>query len=213
VPLQNRVTPYGAIIATPARGTLRGNRGCLHDDARRIRRPYQGRRWICCLLAFKDRHRTVMALGRYTELFFLDEAVALSAGHRPCAECRRERYLAFREHWARANADLLATPRPAATEMDRILHGERIGADHRKVTYPAAPTGLPDGTFIAGEQADAAYMVLRGALLPWSPEGYGPPLALPTDGLVRVLTPCSIVRALVDGYRPQLHPSATRRDG
>jgi hypothetical protein len=211
VPLQNRVTPYGSIIVTPARGTLMGNRGCLHDDARRIRRPYQCRRWISCVLAFRDRHRTVMASGRYTELFFLDEAVALAAGHRPCAECQRGRYLAFRDHWARANADLIETPRPA-TAIDRVLHAERIDADRRKVTYPAPPVGLPDGTFIAGEQADVAYLVLGGALLPWSPEGYGPPLALPRDGLVRVLTPRSIVRALADGYRPLLHPSATRHD-
>jgi hypothetical protein len=213
VPLQNRVTPYGAIIATPARGTLLGNRGCLHDGAGRIRRPYQCRRWISCVLAFKGRRRTLMAPGRYTELFFLDEAVALAAGHRPCAECRRARYLEFREHWARANAELIATPRPAATEIDRILHAERIGANRRKVTYPAPPADLPDGTFIASEQDDAAYLVLGGVLLPWSPEGYGPPRALPADGLIRVLTPRSIVRALAGGYRPLLHPSATRRAG
>jgi len=104
VPLQNRVTPRGDIIATPARGTLMGNRGCLHDEARRIVRPIVGgyRAWVTCVLTFKGRRRPVMRPGRYTELFFLDEATALAAGHRPCAECQRQRYQLFRAHWAAA---------------------------------------------------------------------------------------------------------------
>src|SRR5437899_3068734 len=102
MPLQNRVTPFGDLIATEARGLLMGNRGRLHDAGRRIVRYAQGRRWIACLTSFRGRRRTVMSPGSYTELFFLDEAVALSAGHRPCAECRRQDYLRFQPAWARA---------------------------------------------------------------------------------------------------------------
>ncbi|HEY3229252.1 MAG TPA: hypothetical protein VGJ87_08530, partial [Roseiflexaceae bacterium] len=102
MPYQNRVTPEGALIATTARGTLMGNRGCLHDERKRIVRTYQVRRWIICLLEFKGRWRAIMSPGKYTELFFLDEATALAAGHRPCAECQRERFTMFRAHWAAA---------------------------------------------------------------------------------------------------------------
>ena len=98
-PKQNRVTPFSTLIATPARGTLMGNRGCLHDDHAQIRRPFQGQRWIICLLEFKGRKRSIMTPGQYTELFFLDEATALAAGHRPCAECQRDRFNLFREIW------------------------------------------------------------------------------------------------------------------
>src|SRR4051794_26424644 len=99
MPRQNRVTPSGDIITTPERGTLMGNRGVLHDADARIVRRWQGKRWIACVLEFKGRWRPVMAPGRYTELFFLDEATALAAGHRPCAECRRRRFDEFRDTW------------------------------------------------------------------------------------------------------------------
>src|SRR5919204_6549006 len=103
MPRQNRVTPFGEIVATPERGTLMGNRGVLHDGEGRIRRPWQLRRWLVCVLDLKGRKRRVMTPGRYTELFFLDEATALAAGHRPCAECRRARFLAFCSAWGTAN--------------------------------------------------------------------------------------------------------------
>jgi hypothetical protein len=134
MPRQNRVTPFGALIATPARGTLTGNRGCLHDEHGRIRRRYQGERWIICVLEFKGRRRPLMTPGRYTELFFLDEATALAAGHRPCAECQRDRFNLFRDTWAKANPEvartartawLARTARLAATALDRCLHLER----------------------------------------------------------------------------------------
>ena len=116
MPLQNRVTPFGELIATPARGTLMGNRGCLHDAQQRIRRTFAVKRWIICVLEFKGRHRQVMAPGQYTELFFLDEATALAAGHRPCAECQRARYDLFRAHWAGRGRTL-----PGADDMDDVL--------------------------------------------------------------------------------------------
>ncbi len=103
MPRQNRVTPFGDLIATPERGTFLGNRGVLHDDAGRIKRAWQLRRWIVCVLEFRGRKRSVMTPGRYTELFFLDEATALAAGHRPCAECRRARFLAFCDAWRAAH--------------------------------------------------------------------------------------------------------------
>jgi hypothetical protein len=210
VPLQNRVTPHGSIIATTARGLLMGNRGCLHDGARRIRRQYRTTPWIICVLSFRDRRRSVMAPGRYTELFFLDEAVALAAGHRPCAECQRDRYRQFRDHWALANTDLSGVAHPAAADLDRILHHGRIDAAGRQVTYMASLPDLPDGTFIAGESAGEAYLVLREMLVPWAPGGYGRPRRRSRAADSRVLTPHSVVRALAHGYRPMLHPSAAR---
>src|SRR6266513_3430279 len=113
MPLQNRVTPFGELVVTRARGTLMGNRGSLHDTERRIRRPFAVKRWIICVLEFKNRHRTVMTPGQYTELFFLDEATALAAGHRPCAECQRARFTIFRAHWAAANPALAGSSAPA----------------------------------------------------------------------------------------------------
>jgi len=113
MPLRNRVTPFGDLVAVPDRGALMGNRGVLHDDERRIVRFSQGRRWIACLTDVKGRRRPLMTPGRYTELFFLDEATALAAGHRPCWECRRADALRFRDAWARAAGADPATARPA----------------------------------------------------------------------------------------------------
>src|SRR5262245_59079626 len=129
---KNRVTPSGEIVATPERGTLMGNRGVLHDDQGRIVRRWQGKRWIACVLEFRGRKRTVMTPGRYTELFFLDEATALAAGHRPCAECQRERFNAFRDAWRRGNG--VAMP-PTAPEIDGRLHAERLGPGGSKRTW------------------------------------------------------------------------------
>jgi hypothetical protein len=148
MPLQNRVSPTGAIFATSARGTFMGNRGkALHNDCREIVRPFDGQRWITCLLDFKGRRRQVMSPGLYTELFFLDEAVALAAGHRPCAECRRERFKAFVSSWKEAtsldNAVTLLAP-----EVDRELHRARVAGRREKITYQALLESLPDGCFV-----------------------------------------------------------------
>ena len=202
MPLQNRVTPFGELIATPARGTLMGNRGCLHDATRRIRRPFAVKRWIICVLEFKGRHRTVMAPGQYTELFFLDEATALAAGHRPCAECQRGRYDIFRAHWAGRGR-----PRPSADDMDDVLHAERLDRRRTKRTYTARVSQLPRGAMVA-DGAGRAYLVETGALLPWSPDGYGTHVRRPAATRYRVLTPRSIVRALARGYPVTVHVSA-----
>ena len=209
MPRQNRVTPFGAIVADSARGTLTGNRGCLHDDRQNIRRQFLGTRWIICLLDFKDRKRSLMTPGHYTELFFLDEATALAAGHRPCAECQRERFTRFRDLWATANPDLAGTSRPAATVMDAAIHQERTAAiDHGNRSCTSIEH-MPDGVFVT-EDDRTAHLILAGELLRWSPSGYALPAA-PLRYPVRVVTPPSIVRALAAGYAADIHRSASPR--
>jgi hypothetical protein len=208
VPLQNRVNPFGELIATDSRGTLMGNRGCLHDEHRRVRRPFACRRWIICLLEFRGRHRTVMTPGRYTELFFLDEATALAAGHRPCAECQRARYLLFRELWSAANPGLAPFPVPGADAIDRVLHAERLGRRRTKRTYSEKLERLPPGTMAVEAEGGPPFLVLDGARAPWHPGGYGPPVPRPRGLRVEVLTPPSVVRMLALGYPVGVHPSA-----
>ena len=199
MPLQNRVDPFGTLFRTPARGTLMGNRGgCLHNAQREIVRAYKSRRWIACVLEFRGRHREVMTPNRYTELFFLDEVVSLAAGHRPCAECRRERYNAFRAAWG--------TPLPSADEMDLALHPARIDRDGRKVTYRAPLRSLPVGTLV--EIDGSAWLVVEDALLLWAPENYVEKRARPASGTVTVLTPRPTVECLRRGYVPFIHDSA-----
>jgi hypothetical protein len=198
MPLQNRVTPFGDLIATEARGLLMGNRGRLHDAHRRIVRTAQGRRWIACVTSFRGRRRTVMTPGLYTELFFLDEAVALAAGHRPCAECRRDDYVRFRAAWAARVA-----PDTSANAMDLVLHADRLDEARRKRTYRAELATLPPGAFVA--LGGAAWLVWDGALHAWTPAGYTERRAA-TEGMVTVVTPRCIVAVLGGGYRPMVHP-------
>jgi len=209
VPRQNRVTPFGDLIATPERGTLMGNRGgCLHDAAQRIVRPFASRRWIICLLEFKGRQRSIMTPDRYTELFFLDEATALAAGHRPCAECQRSRYELFREHWAAANRDAAANARPSADDMDRVLHAERLGAGRAKHTYRDRLSRLPVGVMVADDE-HRAFLVHNSGLLRWTPGGYAGRESRGEDVELSVLTPRSVVRAIARGLPVGLHPSAS----
>ena len=193
MPRRNRVTPFGGLIATPERGAFMGNRGCLHDAAGALTgRRWTTRTWICCLLDFKDRHRPLMQPGRYTELFFLDEATALAAGHRPCAECRRADFERFRRHWARGNG--LPAP-PRAPEMDARLHVERLAGP------TASPASLSDGAMVElQERPGIAWLAHGGALHAWTPGGYTE--RRPPGGSARLLTPPSILSALADGYRP-----------
>jgi hypothetical protein len=204
--LQNRVDPLGNIVSAPQRGTLMGNRGgCLHDGARRLgRRRWVSKAWIACVLDFRGRHRTIMTPGRYTELFFLDEATALAAGHRPCFECRRGDARAFAQAWAQGNW-LDAAPR--AGEMDAVLHGERIGRGRLHPTHRLPADDLPDGTIVL--LGAVPHLLAAGAVRQWSFAGYGSPIPLP-GMTVDVVTPPSVVRTLAAGYRPVLHPSAHR---
>ncbi len=203
MPLQNRVMPTGEIVAHPARGLFMGNRGCLHDGDRLLVRQHSSQRfWITCVTAFKDRRRALMTPGRYTELFFLDEAVALAAGHRPCAECRRPDYNRFREAWAEA----FGGRKPSAPEMDAHLAADRRDGDGRQITIEARLGDLPLGTFIGGD--GAPFVVGEGGLHSFDPSGYGPPLALDPGRTVRVLTPWATVFVMAAGYRPLLHSTA-----
>jgi len=209
VPLQNRVTPTQEIVAVPARGLLMGNRGCLHDENRRLNvARWRSALWITCSLVWKDWRRDVMPPGRWTALFFLDEATALAAGHRPCAECQRPRFEHFRALWAAANPRWVGGPCPAAPALDAALHAERLTADGSQRTYAAALAGLPDGVFVRLPGDPPAYLVLGQALLHWTPFGYDQALARPAGGRVQVLTPRSVVKTLAAGYTAELHPSA-----
>jgi hypothetical protein len=207
MPLENRVDPWGAIFRSTARGTFMGNRGGqLHNAQRQIVRQYATRRWITCLLEFKGRHRTVMSPGHYTELFFLDEAVAFAAGHRPCAECRRDRFKAFQAAWMRSGHSACA-----ADEIDWLLHEHRLASGKRKVTYDAPLNSLPDGCFI---QIDSdCHLVWGGALLLWAPEAYVRKRGAAASSTVTVLTPEPIVACLRQGYRPEIHASALAKLG
>jgi len=201
MPLQNRVTPSSEIVALPGRGTMMGNRGILHDDSRRIVRRWQVRRWIACVLEFRGRRRIVMQPHRYTELFFLDEAAAFAAGHRPCAECRRADFKRFQSIWRAAFGG------PAnADAMDDRLHADRLDGK-RKRTYRAEISTLPDGTYVAAD--GAAWLVLGAALHEWSESGYLRRRARPPRGEFEVLTPRAIVQVLAAGYPVAHHATAT----
>ncbi len=201
MPLQNRVTPLGELVSDPARGLVYGNRGCLHDDEGRIRRRYNGRRWIACRLEFRGWQRSpLLQPGRFTELFFLDEATAFAAGHRPCALCRREDYVRFGEIWRERHPAQVG-----ADAIDAQLHGERLAPHHE-----AALDDLPDGVFVLHEGAPR--LVLGTHLLAWSPAGYASRIARPAGRAATVVTPPSLVAVLRKGWEerlvPLLHPSA-----
>jgi hypothetical protein len=210
MPLQNRVTPEGEIIATPHRGLLMGNRGgAFHLPDRTLGpRRWATRQWIACVLEFKGRHReAMMQPNRYTELFFLDEATALAAGHRPCFECRRRDAERFAALWAETRQ----WPAPArAPEMDLDLHAERVNRQGRKLTYHADLSGLPDGAFVRLDPGAGAqtYLVDGAHLFAWGPGGYEAVVHRAKRRDVEVLTPRSIIAVLSSGYRPMLHPSA-----
>jgi hypothetical protein len=206
MPRQNRVTPFGEIVAVPERGTFLGNRGELHDEAGRIRRAWQLKRWIVCVLQFRGRKRAVITPGRYTELFFLDEATALAAGHRPCAECRRDRFNAFRAAW---NAACGGSNLSSASKIDDRLHAERLAPER---PFVASPDELPDGVFVLLEEyGQQAYLVWGDRLLAWSPAGYRDRRPLPKGEGVWLLTPPSTVAAIRAGYVPEVHASAGSR--
>ncbi len=208
MPLQNRVNPFGELVAVPARGLFLGNRGGrFHTDAKALTaRRWASRQWICCVLDFKDRHRDVW--GRfYTELFFLDEPTALAAGHRPCFECRRKDALAFAESWKAAKN---LRSRPTASEMDAALHRQRLDGRGKRLHRRDIDT-LPDGAFVALEEG--AFAVRGDMLLRWSPEGYDARQTRLRGITVDLLTPPAIVAALSAGYRPCWHPSAQETGG
>ena len=202
MPLQNRVTPFGEIIAIPQRGMFTGNRGIIHDPATRtlLKRRWTSKAWLVCVCEFKGRRREVMERRTWTELFFLDEAVALAAGHRPCFFCRRPAAEAFRAAWAKGHA---AKP-PLASEIDAVLHAERLDRGRKRLhALPGTTDELPDGTII--EVAGEAYTLAHGRAFRWTPRGYEGAAEIPRA--VALITPPSTLAALRAGYRPVLHHS------
>ena len=206
MPLQNRVDPYGQLQVVAARGALMGNRGILHNAGKQIIAAWRSPRWISCTLDFKGRRREVFAPHRYSELFFLDEATSLAAGHRPCAECRRQRFKEFCAAWAAGNADHVVSQPPSADRIDRVLHSERVRHGGGKKTYQAVVSTLPAGSIV--EHEGRAYLAWAGKLRPWSFAGYGPAASLLPATEVTVLTPKSIVHAIRAGFVPDVHESA-----
>jgi len=207
---RNRVTPFSELVADPARGLVYGNRGCLHDARGEIRRRYAVRRWIACRLEVQGWRRSpLLQPGKFTELFFLDEATAFAAGHRPCALCRREDYRNFVTLWHKLH------PRDArgADEIDARLHEERVEPGTRAQRRHEVPfAGLPDGAFVVVDEAPL--LVAGGRLLRWTPGGYDRARARPRSGTATVLTPPSLVAVLADGWEgvvPLFHPTAATR--
>ncbi len=199
MPLQNRVTPYGDIVALRGRGLVMGNRGVLHDAHRRIVRATQVKRWIACRIEFGGRRRTIMKPGSYTELFFLDEATAFAAGHRPCAECRNADYKRFRLLWERC----FGAP-AGADKIDATLNAERLDGRTKRI-WRADIATLPDGTYVA--IGGVPRIVWDDRLIAWSDSKYADRQARHPHGEVDVLTPPSIVAVFKAGYRPGVHPS------
>jgi hypothetical protein len=204
MPLQNRVAPTADIIATPQRGLFTGNRGIIHDPATRrlLNRRWSSKAWLTCVCDFRGRRRDVMGTRSWTELFFLDEATAFAAGHRPCFYCRRDDANAFRAAWEQGNGVAHAS----APEIDEVLHRERLdGRVKRLHELPMPLDKLPDGAMVQAGQDSC--LVAQGRTLLWSWDGYREVAAPPSE--ITLLTPPSTLRALSAGYRPLLHPSAT----
>jgi hypothetical protein len=203
MPLQNRVTPTGDIIATPHRGLFTGNRGIIHDPATKtlLKKRWSTPAWLTCLCEFRGWRRQVMGGRSWTELFFLDEATAFAAGHRPCFFCRRADANRFRAAWEQGNGvvNLLAR------EMDAVLHRERLDRGKKRLhPLPMPLNELPDGAMV--HAGDDSYLIVQGRGQRWSPAGYrGEESAIENAML---LTPPSTLRALGAGYQPVLHPSA-----
>lgn len=205
MPLQNRVTPSGDIVADPHRGLFTGNRGIIHDPATKtlLKKRWATPAWITCVCEFRGWRRKVMGTRSWTELFFLDEATAFAAGHRPCFFCRRDDANRFRAAWEEGNGvvDVLAR------EMDAVLHQERLDRSRKRLhPLPMPMEALPDGAMV--QAAGESYLIVREAPLQWSMAGYRK-----AEGAIdetKLLTPLSTLRALAAGYRPVLHPSANQ---
>ena len=224
-PLQNRVTPRGALEAVAVRYPVStaafGNRGVLHNNQRQVSKAWQNKAWLACKLivdrkrkvqkddnrAFNERKRTIMRPGSYTELFFLDHYVATAAGHRPCACCRRKDYDAFVQAWGRAHP---AGVRWTARTIDEQLHTDRLSSHSGDIVWEHPLSALPDGTFVAlashednGSSPSDAFLSWQGNLMKWSHEGYC--ACIPHNaiqGHVRLVTPKSLVKAMREGFVP-----------
>lgn len=208
-PLQNRVDPWGQLHAVRARGTLMGNRGILHNAANSITKPWAHASWVTCTLAETFQKRSPFSPGTYSELFFLDEATAYAAGHRPCRSCQRQRHDEFNAAWTAANrpeALVEGRSRVPIREIDSTLHAERVGPARSKRTHPARLADLPVGAMFCHD--NLAWLVGPHGLRRWAFDGYLPAHYLAPSTEVALLTPPSVVAALRCGLAVSLHPSA-----
>jgi hypothetical protein len=206
MPLQNRVNPFSVLTATPERGGWTGNRGVIHNAHKQIVKNHAVKYWITCVLAYKDYQRVVMSPNRWTELFFLDEATAFAAGHRPCGFCRYADFKRFKNLWLTANGKrygLIDTTKMDA--IDAFIHTERLDAQGHQKTFQAALATLPDGTFITFEDTTKAYLWYQQNLYEWSFSGYTKVTSYEKNQDVTVLTPFSYVEVFKLGYVPQVH--------
>lgn len=200
MPLQNRVSPSGELLADNARGSWLGNRGILHNAKKEIIRPWKHKNWVLCELNFKERKREVFSQNSYSELFFLDEATALSAGHRPCASCRRQRFDEFKQAWSAAQLSELKVD-----EIDKFLHQDRAIRGVKKVTYTEKLTNLPNGVFV--ELEGKPWLIWQNELHEWHPDGYRDRAEIYGDLNVTVLTPKCMVEIINAGFIPQVDES------
>jgi len=200
--LQNRVDPFGNLIKTEARGAWTGTRGLIHNDKQEIVRPFKLKAWITCKLEFKGRKRKVMSPGLYTELFFLDEATAFAAGHRPCCECRREDFNKFKSSWLSGNPEYHYDKKTSIRGIDSVIHEERINSTRSKLTFEEDINNIPDGSFILLD--DEPCLVFENEIFLWSPFGYSKGMTFPNREKLIVLTPRSMVNAFRAGYLPQI---------
>jgi hypothetical protein len=227
VPERNRVTPLGEIVAIPLRGAWTGNRGILHQG-HQIVRSHASDLWITCALEFRGRYREQWLPHRYTHLYFHDEAVSFAAGHRPCAECRRDDYRAYQQAWVTAStgsalagvitarSGAAAGSVPGARQLNAALHAERIvPGTHRRRLHELNWPDLPDGTFVLldGPAGGQPALVLGDALVPWTHQGYGQPRRRPRAGTATVITPPSTVGVLRSGYPVQIDDTARHAAG
>lgn len=202
---QNRVDPFGNLVATHARGALMGNRGCLHDATGKIRKSWARKAWVTCSLEWKGIQRSVFSDGLYSELFFLDEATAFAAGHRPCNRCQSEAYTAFKNAWQSSQSEGQFVK---ADVMDNQIHSERLNRSGEKQTFPEVLQHLPDGVMVTTLDAPLqARLLLRGQLWAWSFAGYSAPISATSSTTVCVLTPRSYCASLASGYQLNVHPS------
>jgi hypothetical protein len=206
---RNRVTPFGEIVAIAARGTLMGNRGCLHDDFRKVVRTSARKDWKTCQLKWKGIRRKIMTPGKYTELFFLDEATSLAAGHRPCNDCRSDRLGTFQQAWARG-VEGRSGGRTLVAKIDPVLHTDRVDTSGQQKRFSAKLETLPDGVVVRlPGDPEHAWLKWRGHLHRWSPTGYDTRASADAALDVEVLTPACTVKVLQAGYVPEIHRSVT----
>jgi hypothetical protein len=209
MPLQNRVTPFSTIVAITERGAFTGNRGVIHNEQKKIIKHHAVKYWITCVLEYKGKRRELMTPNRWTELFFLDEATAFAAGHRPCGFCRHADFKQFKQLWLQANGKKYGLSENVKMDViDNCIHAERLDKNNLQKTFAAILNTLPNGVFIKLNDKTEAYLWHRQQLYQWSFGGYQKMTAVDTNQLVQVLTPAGYVEVFRLGYEVQVHVSA-----